>query len=133
MRKATRTISGVTPVAVMAKPFPCPGDCVYCPSSEGAPKSYTVESPAVLRAIRCDFDPARQVSVRLKTLVDMGHPVQKVELIVMGGTFLAYPVDYQHWFVKSCFDALNGQEAPDLASAQALNASQNLRAASDCC
>ena len=121
MRKATRTISGVTPVAVMAKPFPCPGDCLYCPSSEDAPKSYTVESPAVLRAIACDFDPARQVELRLRTLVDMGHPVNKVELIVMGGTFLAYPVDYQYSFIKACFDALNGVESADLESAQALN------------
>jgi elongator complex protein 3 len=121
MRKATRTISGVTPVAVMAKPFPCPGDCVYCPASEGAPKSYTLESPAVLRALRCEFDPARQVVLRLQTLLDMGHPVQKVELIVMGGTFLAYPVDYQFAFIKACFDALNGVESDDLESAQALN------------
>ena len=132
MRKATRTISGVTPVAVMAKPFPCPGNCVYCPSSEGAPKSYTVESPAVLRAIRCDFDPARQVAMRLSTLTDMGHPVQKVELIVMGGTFLAYPVDYQYSFIKSCFDALNGVESVDLGSAQTLNETAEHRCVGMC-
>ena len=132
MRKATRTISGVTPVAVMAKPFPCPGNCVYCPSSEGAPKSYTVESPAVLRAIRCDFDPARQVAMRLSTLTDMGHPVQKVELIVMGGTFLAYPVDYQYSFIKLCFDALNGVESVDLESAQKLNETAEHRCVGMC-
>jgi len=116
----------------MAKPFPCPGDCVYCPSSEGAPKSYTVESPAVLRAITCEYDPARQVSVRLKTLKDMGHPVHKVELIVMGGTFLAYPVDYQYLFVKACFDALNGEVSPDLATAQALNENAEHRCVGMC-
>jgi len=123
MRKATRTISGVTPVAVMAKPFPCPGECVYCPTSDDAPKSYTVESPAVLRAIACEFDPGRQVSFRIDTLRTMGHPVHKVELIVMGGTFLAYPVDYQDWFIKSCYDALNGVVSDSLEEAQVLNES----------
>jgi elongator complex protein 3 len=121
MRKATRTISGVTPLAVMARPYPCPGQCVYCPSAVGAPKSYTSESPAVLRALRCDFDPAEQVRLRLKSLRDMGHPVDKVELIIMGGTFLAYPVDYQYEFVKSCYDALNGAESADLFAAQQSN------------
>lgn len=123
MRKATRTISGVTPVAVMAKPFPCPGNCVYCPSSDGAPKSYTTESPAVLRAIRCGFDPGAQVRLRVGTLVQMGHPVDKIELIIMGGTFLAYPVDYQYWFIKSCYDALNETESPDLEASKHANES----------
>jgi len=132
MRKATRTISGVTPIAVMAKPYPCPGDCVYCPSAEGAPKSYTSESPAVLRAIRCGFDPWKQVVLRVRSLRDMGHPVDKVELIIMGGTFLSYPVDYQYQFVKSCYDALNGMEAEDLAGAKELNESAALRCVGLC-
>ncbi len=123
MKKATRTISGVTPVAVMAKPHPCPGNCVYCPSAAGAPRSYTEESPAVLRAAACDFDPGMQVRVRLDTLSQMGHPVDKVELIIMGGTFLAYPVEYQYQFVKSCYDALNGSVSADLSSARELNES----------
>ena len=123
MKKATRTISGVTPVAVMAKPHPCPGNCVYCPSAAGAPRSYTEESPAVLRAAACGFDPHAQVRMRLGTFRQMGHPVDKVELIVMGGTFLAYPVDYQYEFVKRCYDALNGVESADLASARDLNES----------
>lgn len=71
----------------MAKPFPCPGRCVYCPSLPGAPKSYTVESPAVLRAIKCNFEPGKQVQVRLKTLSDMGHAEDKVELIIIGRHF----------------------------------------------
>jgi len=108
-------------VAVMAKPFPCPGSCVYCPGSPGAPKSYTVESPAVLRAIKCDFDPGRQVELRLKTLADMGHALDKVELIVMGGTFLAYPEEYQYQFVQDCYDALNGVPSADLAEAKRFN------------
>lgn len=132
MRKATRTISGVTPIAVMAKPYPCPGECVYCPSAEGAPKSYTAESPAVLRAIRCGFDPWKQVVLRVRSLRDMGHPVDKVELIIMGGTFLSYPVDYQYQFVKSCYDALNGMEAEDLTGAKSLNESAALRCVGLC-
>ena len=121
MKKASRTISGVTPVAVMAKPFPCPGQCVYCPSSPEAPKSYTVESPAVLRARGCDFDASRQVEIRLKTLAEMGHSRDKIELIIMGGTFLSYPRDYQYQFVKDCYDALNGIRSDSLGQAKEMN------------
>ena len=105
----------------MAKPFPCPGRCVYCPDLPGAPKSYTVESPAVLRAIKCNFEPGKQVQVRLKTLADMGHAEDKVELIIMGGTFLAYRSDYQYQFVKDCYDALNGVASVDLREAKKFN------------
>ena len=95
MRKVTRTISGVTPVAVMTRPMECPGKCVYCPTFKSTPQSYTPESSAVLRAINCNYDARKQVELRLKILLDMGHPVDKVELIIMGGTFLASPNDYQ--------------------------------------
>jgi elongator complex protein 3 len=105
----------------MAKPFPCPGKCVYCPSSADAPKSYTPESPAVLRARKCSFVAKKQVESRLNTLADMGHALDKVELIIMGGTFLAYPDDYQYQFVKDCYDALNGVPSADLEEAQKLN------------
>ena len=132
MKKATRTISGVTPVAVMAKPFPCPGKCVYCPSSPEAPKSYTVESPAVLRARKCDFDAKKQVELRLKTLADMGHTLEKVELIVMGGTFLAYPQEYQYQFIKDCYDALNTRQAADLEEAKRLNGTAEHRCVGLC-
>jgi elongator complex protein 3 len=121
MKKASRTISGVTPVAVMAKPFPCPGKCVYCPTSPEAPKSYTVESPAVIRARSCSFDAKKQVEVRLKALAEMGHAQDKVELIIMGGTFLSYPRDYQYQFVKDCYDALNGIPSDHLEEARKLN------------
>jgi elongator complex protein 3 len=121
MKKASRTISGVTPVAVMAKPFPCPGKCVYCPTSPEAPKSYTIESPAVLRARSCGFDSKKQVEVRLNTLAEMGHAQDKVELIIMGGTFLSYPQDYQYRFIKDCYDALNGISSSNLEEARALN------------
>jgi elongator complex protein 3 len=121
MKKASRTISGVTPVAVMAKPFSCPGKCVYCPSSPEAPKSYTIESPAVLRARSCGFDASKQVEIRLKTLAEMGHARDKIELIIMGGTFLSYPCDYQYQFVKGCYDALNGITSSSLEEARKSN------------
>jgi elongator complex protein 3 len=105
----------------MAKPFPCPGKCVYCPTSAEAPKSYTAESPAVLRARKCGFDARKQVELRLATLGDMGHALDKVELIIMGGTFLAYPVEYQYEFVKHCYDALNGVASSGLEEAKELN------------
>jgi len=111
----------VTPVAVMGKPTGCPGECIYCPTFPDAPKSYTPESPAVLRAKMCNYEPRRQVEERLRILLDMGHPADKVELIVMGGTFLAYPKDYQYRFVKDCYDGLNGNESPSLEAAKQRN------------
>jgi elongator complex protein 3 len=121
MRKFSRTASGVTPVAVMVEPIGCPGECVYCPTYQEAPKSYTPDSPAVLRAIRYNFEARKQVSERIKTLSDMGHPVDKIELIIMGGTFLAYPADYQYQFVKDCYDALNGKDSSSLEEAKINN------------
>ncbi len=82
MRKFARTISGVTPVAVMTLPMKCPGQCIYCPTYEATPQSYTPESPAVLRAIKCGFDARKQVELRLRILAEMGHPTDKVELII---------------------------------------------------
>jgi len=121
MRKFTRTISGVTPVAVMTLPMKCPGQCIYCPTYLATPQSYTPESPAVLRARQCDYDAKKQVKLRLKILSEMGHPTDKIELIVMGGTFLAYPKDYQYQFIKDCFDALNGGESATLEEAKRVN------------
>src|SRR4030066_143441 len=108
MKKFARTISGLTPIAVMTQPAKCPGQCIYCPTYTSTPQSYTPESPAVLRAIKCGYDARKQVELRLKILSEMGHPTDKVELIIMGGTFLAAPEDYQYQFIKDCYDALNG-------------------------
>jgi elongator complex protein 3 len=121
MRKTSRTISGVTPVAVMAQPGPCPGSCVFCPTYDEAPKSYTPESPAVLRAIASKFDPYEQTDLRLKILKKMGHPDDKIEMIIMGGTFLACTEEYQYSFIKSCYDALNGHIADSLDEAKRVN------------
>lgn len=132
MRKISRTISGVTPVAVMGQPIGCPGECIYCPTFADAPKSYTPESPAVLRAKSCNYEPRRQVEERLRTLTDMGHPADKVELIVMGGTFLAYPEEYQYQFIKDCYDALNGSQSPSLDTAKEMNETANHRCVGLC-
>lgn len=106
-RKPIRTLSGVAIAAVMARPYPCPGKCIYCPKGEDAPQSYTGEEPAALRARQARYDPFTQVTHRLIQLRSIGHPIDKAELIIMGGTFPAQPEEYQEWFVKRCFDAMN--------------------------
>lgn len=107
-KKPTRTISGVAIVAVMCKPHKCPhGRCLYCPESEVAPPSYTGEEPAALRARMFNFDPYLQVYNRLLQLESIGHPLDKVELIIMGGTFPSYFLCYQEWFVSKCLQAMN--------------------------
>lgn len=121
MRKFARTISGVTPLAVMTMPMSCPGQCLYCPTYSDTPQSYTPESPAVLRARKCDYDARQQVELRLRIFSDMGHPTDKIELIIMGGTFLAHPVDYQYQFIKECYDGLNGVASATLEEAKRTN------------
>ncbi|HVP25579.1 MAG TPA: tRNA uridine(34) 5-carboxymethylaminomethyl modification radical SAM/GNAT enzyme Elp3, partial [Methanomicrobiales archaeon] len=96
LAKPTRTLSGVAPVAVMTSPAPCPhGKCLPCPGGPdhpfGTPQSYTGEEPAALRAREHDYDPYRQVRARLSQFQALGHPVDKAELIVMGGTMTARP------------------------------------------
>jgi elongator complex protein 3 len=132
MRKFSRTISGVTPVAVMAQPMGCPGNCVYCPSYPDAPRSYTSESPAVLRAISCNFEAKKQVTERLRILSNMGHAADKIELIVMGGTFPACPEDYQYHFIKECYDSMNGVESSSLEEAKQLNETAKYRCVGLC-
>jgi elongator complex protein 3 len=124
--KPVRTISGVAPVAVMTSPFDCPhGRCSYCPGgvTNDSPQSYTGREPAALRAAMYEYDPFRQTSARLKQLAAIGHRTDKVDLIVMGGTFTARPWEYQEWFVKRCFDAMNSQESPDLQTSHVANES----------
>ncbi len=105
--KKTRTLSGVAPVAVLTKPYPCPGRCIYCPTQEKIPKSYLDDEPAVMRAQACGFDAYKQVSSRIKQYHITGHAPEKIELIVMGGTFTALPFLYQKEFIRDCFLAAN--------------------------
>ena len=132
MRKFARTISGVTPIAVMTLPMKCPGQCIYCPTYPTTPRSYTPESPVVLRAKQFDYDARQQVEMRLRILAEMGHPTDKIELIIMGGTFLAYPEDYQYQFIKDCFNALNGEESATLKEAKHLNETTSHRCTGLC-
>lgn len=106
-KRTVRTMSGVAPVTVLTKPYPCPGKCVYCPTDVRMPKSYLPSQPAAQRAFRQQFNPYTQVFVRLRSLVLIGHEVSKVELRVIGGTWSSYPKFYQKWFLKQCLMALN--------------------------
>ncbi len=129
--KAVRTISGVATIAVMVKPWPCPqrNPCAYCPGgpSYGVPQSYTGHEPAALRALEHKFDPYSQVAHRVRQLEAIGHVVDKVELIILGGTFTALPPDYQEHFVKRCLDALNGQTSQSLDEAKRLSEASKIR------
>lgn len=109
--KPRRTASGVATITVLTKPWPCSGDCVFCPSDIRMPKSYLADEPACQRAERCWFDPYLQVAARLDTLEVMGHVTDKVELIVLGGTWNDYPEGYQRWFIGEMLEALNASEA----------------------
>jgi len=121
-RKTTRTISGVTIVAVMTKPYPCPQPqpCAYCPGGPpfGVPQSYTGFEPAAMRGLQNNFDPYLQVRSRIEQLQAIGHAVDKIELIIMGGTFPATPTDYQTWFIKRCLDAIAEKESASLEEAK---------------
>ncbi|MBI3320214.1 MAG: tRNA uridine(34) 5-carboxymethylaminomethyl modification radical SAM/GNAT enzyme Elp3 [Candidatus Omnitrophica bacterium] len=115
---AIRSTSGLATVTVVTEPYPCPGRCVYCPTEARAPKSYLTNEPAVMRALRNDYDPYRQVHSRLKALDETGHSTEKIELIIKGGTWSFYPDAYQREFIQRCFEAAN-----DFASSFRLQAS----------
>ena len=119
--KPMRTRSGVAPVAVMTKPAPCPGRCIFCPSEPGLPKSYLPDEPGARRAIQNDFDPYKQVAGRIASLSRIGHSTDKIELLILGGTWSSYPSDYQEWFIRRCLDAMNGSDSESLEDAQLRN------------
>lgn len=106
-KKPVRSLSGVTPVTVLTKPYPCPGECIFCPADVRMPKSYIASEPGAQRAAQNGFDPYLQVYNRLQAYSEIGHPVSKIELIILGGTWSVYPEDYQIWFVTRLFQALN--------------------------
>jgi len=105
--RPVRSLSGIVNVSVLTKPYSCPGECIYCPEEIGIPKSYLKEEPAVMRAILLKFDPYKQVQTRLRSLTITGHPIDKIELRTIGGTWSYYPRRYQNWFIKRCFQACN--------------------------
>lgn len=105
--KPTRTISGVVPITVLTKPFPCPGRCIFCPNDVMMPKSYLSLEPGAQRALMNKFDPYLQVKNRLQAMQNIGHTTEKLELLILGGTWSVYPRDYQEWFIKRCIQAMN--------------------------
>ncbi len=106
-RKPVRTMSGVTPLTLLTKPFPCPGTCIFCPNDVRMPKSYLADEPGAQRAEKNAFDPYLQTWMRLQTYHNLGHSTDKIEIIILGGTWSFYPETYQIWFVKRIFDALH--------------------------
>ncbi|HEX9013806.1 MAG TPA: tRNA uridine(34) 5-carboxymethylaminomethyl modification radical SAM/GNAT enzyme Elp3 [Anaerolineaceae bacterium] len=123
--KPVRTLSGVTTVTVLTKPYPCPGKCIFCPTDARMPKSYLPDEPGARRGLEHGFDPFDQFRSRIEALEAVGHPTDKVELLILGGTWSSYRRDYQEGFVRRCFDALNltggGSPAANLEEAQRLN------------
>jgi elongator complex protein 3 len=119
--KPVRTLSGVATVSVLTRPYPCPGECIFCPDDRRMPKSYIADEPGALRAGQNAFDPYRQVSSRLASLDAVGHPTGKVELLILGGTWSVYPGEYREEFIRRCLDALNSGDSADLAEAQRKN------------
>src|SRR5579862_939313 len=108
--KPVRTSSGVATVTVLTKPFPCPGECIFCPNDVRMPKSYLADEPGAQRAEQNSFDPYLQTYSRLRALYETGHPIDKIEIIILGGTWSFYPETYQIWFILRVFDALHRSE-----------------------
>ncbi len=126
IKRPIRSLSGVAIIAVLTKPYFCPGKCAYCPKEKNIPKSYLSNEPAVMRAVLCHFHPYQQVAMRLRALRNTGHHTDKIELIIMGGTWNYLPRQYQTWFIKQCFASANGikqQQAnkQNLAKLQKIN------------
>ena len=120
--KPRRTASGVATITVVTMPHACSSACVYCPNDVRMPKSYLSAEPACQRAERCFFDPYLQVRARLDLLESNGHVTDKIELIVLGGTWSDYPREYQLWFVSELFRALNDSDTEAQARVQELRA-----------
>ncbi|MDD5437658.1 MAG: tRNA uridine(34) 5-carboxymethylaminomethyl modification radical SAM/GNAT enzyme Elp3 [Patescibacteria group bacterium] len=129
--KDVRTDSGVAPITVLTKPFPCPGRCVYCPSETRMPKSYISTEPAAARALSLEFDPYQQVKQRILTLEKNGHKANKIELIVKGGTWSAYTADYREWFITRCFEAANELLHPEVDAGGGLEKAQKINETAD--
>jgi len=104
-KRAVRSLSGVSVISILTKPWGCPGKCVYCPSYEGLPKSYVPNEPAVMRAELNEFDPIRQIWNRLRSLEITGHRIEKCDIRIIGGTWSVYPLLYQESYIRDIYDA----------------------------
>ncbi len=110
-RLKVRSNSGVAVISLLTKPYTCPGRCIYCPTEKNMPKSYLSREPAAARALGQRFDPYKQIWTRIKALTMNGHPVDKIEMIMIGGTFNFYKKEYQEYFTKESFRACNNWKA----------------------
>ncbi len=124
-RKKTRTLSGVSVIAVMTKPLACPGKCIYCPGKSSQPgemvaQSYTGQEPAARRSVMFNYDSRRQVASRIEDLEAIGHRIDKLEIICMGGTLCAAPIEYQEEFVKGCYEGFLNRDVKTLQEAKQL-------------
>lgn len=122
-KRKVRTLSGVSVITVLTKPYPCPGQCVFCPTEPGMPKSYLSNEPGAMRAVLDDFHPRDQVATRISSLTRQGHETEKIEMIVLGGTFSAYNRRYQNDFIRALFNACNPEPGRSLVEAQRINES----------
>ncbi|MFM7796467.1 MAG: elongator complex protein 3 [Candidatus Nitrosotenuis sp.] len=130
LKKPVKTASGVAVIALMPKPYACPhGRCTYCPGGIefNSPNSYTGNEPSTISAIENQYDPKKQIIAKLEKLIAYGHDPSKMELVIVGGTFLFMPKDYQLEFIKSCYDALNGFESETLEEAKHANETSKIR------
>lgn len=122
-RRVVRSLSGVSVIAIMTKPYPCPGKCVYCPGESSQPgvkvaQSYTGREPAAMRSINCNFDPYEQVKSRIGDLEAIAHNVDKIELIIMGGTFLSTDIEYQKSFIQGALEGVIDKRVSSLNKAK---------------
>ena len=106
-KRSIRSESGIVPIQVLTKPFRCPGKCIFCPNDFTMPKSYINTEPGAMRALLNNFDPIKQVYNRLLSLTLTGHDTDKIEMIVLGGTWDVYPEEYKTDFIKKLYDACN--------------------------
>jgi elongator complex protein 3 len=135
LKKPAKSMSGVTPITVVLPQKECwHGTCTYCPAFENVPSSYTPKSPSIISAIAMDYDPYKQISAKLKIREKMGHPTDKIELIIIGGTFMQYHLHYRDEFIRRCFDALNENESGSktIAEAQKKNETAKYRCVALC-
>jgi elongator complex protein 3 len=130
LKKPSKTASGVSVVALMPKPYACPhGRCTYCPGGIefNTPNSYTGKEPSSLNAIATNYDPKLQIISKIDKLIAFGHDPSKMEIVIVGGTFLFMPKKYQENFIKECYDALNGTDSKDLEEAKSNNEHAKIR------
>ena len=118
--KPMRTASGVAPVTVLTAPAGCPSACIFCPDDVRMPKSYIHDEPGCQRAEQDGFDPYRQTLGRIQGFESIGHSADKVELLILGGTWSAYSREYRNWYVQRCLDAMNSGDGPDHARSPSL-------------